>query len=72
MRNYILFFLFISLYLQEIVLQQGSQFVTDGALDVRKHTKHMFSVLSTHTKFDSCLRQNLRDKEADAVKKAVK
>ena len=59
-------------FFQELVIQQGGRAVSDGALDVRKHTKHMFSTLAGHTKFESCLRQHLKDKEVDAVKKSIK
>ena len=56
---------------QELILVNGAKMLTDGSLEVRTHTKHLFAELMKHEKFEALLRDTLKEHERNGIKKAL-
>ena len=56
---------------QEILMQTGARMLLDSALEVRKHSKHMFAQLVRHKKYDSLQMATLKERERNEIKKVL-
>jgi len=58
-------------FAQEMVLQTGAKQLTDPALEVRTHAKHLFAELTSHAHFEKTLKATLKDSEIKNMQKAL-
>ena len=55
----------------ELLIPSCAKLLTDSSLEVRTHTKHLFSELIKHDKFDGLLKETLREYERQDIQKAL-
>ena len=55
----------------EVLFPNGAKLLTDGSIEVRTHAKHMFGELIRHDKFESAIKEYLRENERRDIKKTI-
>ena len=55
----------------ELLFPNGAKLLTDGAIQVRTHAKHMFGELIRHEKFEAMTKEYLRENERRDIKKTL-
>lgn len=56
---------------QERIFADGAILLVDGSLDVRTHAKRVFTELMTHSKFETTLKEHVKDGQLKQMQKAL-
>ena len=60
-----------AIFLQELILQNGSKFLSDPAPEVRKHARSLMTPIVRHVRFDALQQSALDERTRRDIKKAV-